>query len=100
MSDNIRLYLEGDGISREQLVRGQSIVLTYMVSPIGAERLSIKMTDKAELVLEKDAVDSGLGDCQLIRGWFPKLGIKGDGGIVISSQKGWFETVAGPKTQH
>lgn len=99
MNDRVRLYLEGDDVRPEQLVRGGTIKLTYLVSPIGAEMLRIKRTDKVDFVLESNSVESGLGDCRLIRGWFPKLGIKGDGAIVITSQKGWFETEAGPRTE-
>lgn len=100
MSDTIRLFLEGNDIREEQLVRGQSIKLSYFVSPIGAERLRINTRGTTEFVLETSATPSGLGDLQLFSGWFPKLGLKGEGGLVISSGKGWFMTEAGPKAEH
>ncbi len=95
----VKIELSGKNLTKDDFVRGKRVSLDYQAPPKVAARLGIRGKGKTEFVIDR-ATPAKLGDLFLLSGHFPDLAVRGSGGFVIQSQKGWLLTHAGPRTEH
>lgn len=83
-----KMYVKWDGYTEADLVPGNTIKLSYTIGKMIAGRLGIPSEGTEDFLLSS-VQDSPLKHAKDVRGSMPRINLRLEGGLSLTSRLGW-----------